>query len=211
MTPEIIRTGNATRTKGLVELGHPELLATVDHPDLAFEAEAFLRYVIDYLMTHNATLTHGQTLMYGYWLTKFIKRGDILETWEYKADATEFVPGVTLAATYWRDQHRTCTRLRADFNPPRPDRLVVISAGVLEGDSDVQGVRYPSPEHMSGWWLTTSRFDGNIETLRTTHAYHVTAARSDLAHLIALPCGFRFDLSPSESIWFDEKVAAEKP
>jgi hypothetical protein len=117
---------------------------------------------------------------------------------------------VTLAVTYWRDQHRTCERLRTEFQPPHPDRLVVISAGVLEGDRDVQGIRYPSPEHMSGWWLTTSRFDGNTKSLETTHAYHVTAARPDLAHLIALPYGFRFDLS-QEDVWFDEKVAAERP
>jgi hypothetical protein len=118
---------------------------------------------------------------------------------------------VTLAVTYWRDQHRTCERLRTEFQPPHPDRLVVISAGVLEGDRDVQGIRYPSPEHMSGWWLTTSRFDGNTKSLETTHAYHVTAARPDLAHLIALPYGFRFDLSQAEDVWFDEKVATEGP
>jgi hypothetical protein len=170
-----------------------------------------LRYVNEYLESSGTILKHGETLVYGYWLTKFIKADDLLEAWEYNADATEFVQGVTRTVSYWRDQHRTCGRLQAKFEPPRPDQLVVISAGVLEGDKDVQGVRYPSPEHMAGWWFTTSRFDGNTESLKTTHAYHVTAARPDLAHLIALPYGFRFDLSHGEDVWFDASVAAEEP
>jgi hypothetical protein len=211
MTIEIIREGCAARTKGLTDFGQKELLATVGSADLAPEAEAFLRHVTEYLNSGNASLRHGETFAYGYWLTKFLETDSVLEVWEYKSDATEFVPGVTLTATYWRDQHRTCNRSQAKFDPPRPDRLVVISAGVLEGDRDVQGVRYPSPEHMAGWWFTTSRFDGNTSSLKTTHAYHVTAARPDLAHLIALPYGFRFDLSRGEDVWFDDKVAAEKP
>jgi len=208
---KIILSKNTARTKGLADLGQRELLATVASSDLAPEAEAFLHHVAMYLKSHGATLRHGETLAYGYWMTKFVEKDDFLEAWEYKADATEFVPGVTLTTTYWRDQHRTCERLHAAFSPPHPDRLVVISAGVLEGDTDVQGVRYPSPEHMSGWWLTTDRFDGDTNSLKTTHAYHLTAARPDLAHLIALPQGFRFDLSQADDVWFDEKVASERP
>lgn len=184
-------------------------MATVMSPDLAPEAEAFLWYVSEYLQSRGAVLKHGETLVYGYWLTKFIQKDELLEAWEYNAEATEFVPGVTRTVTFWRDQHQTCDRLQAKFEPPRPDQLVVISAGILEGDKDVQGVRYPSPQHMAGWWLTTSRFDGNTESLKTTHAYHVTATRPDLAHLIALPYGFRFDLSHREDVWFDASVAAE--
>jgi hypothetical protein len=183
----------------------------VASPHLAAEAEAFLCYVTEYLRASDAVIRPAETLRYGYWLTKFVEADDSLEAWEYNADATEFVPGVTLAATYWRDQHRTCGRLQAEFQPPRPDSLVVISEGVLEGDRDVQGIRYPSPEHMSGWWLTTSRFDGNPKSLKTTHAYHVTAARPELAHLIALPYRYRFDLSQAEDVWFDKEVAAETP
>lgn len=197
------------RTNGFVRLGQKELLVTVATPDLVPEAEAFLCHVIRHLVS-GAVLRHGETVAYGYWLTKFVESDEFLEAWEYKADATDFVRGATLAVTYWRDQHRTCERLRASFDPPRPDRLVVVSPGVLEGDKDVQGVRYPSPEHMAGWWFTTSRFDGNTESLKTAHAYHVTADRPDLAHLIALPCGFRFDLSRTEDVWFDQKVAAEE-
>lgn len=94
----------------------------------------------------------------------------------------------------------------AEFKPPRSDKLTVISKGVLEG-LPVQAVRYPSPEHMSGWWITTDQYDGNTKSLKHEHTYHVTAARPELAKYLALSEGFRFDLSTREDVWRDEKVA----
>jgi hypothetical protein len=208
-TMEIICDELAARTRGLA--GHQELLAKVKSGDLVPDARDFLSYVADYITASNSQIRDGQTISYGYWLAKFTDVGDYLEAWEYNASATEFVPGVTQAVTYWREQHEMCARFKTTFQPPRPDRLVVISDGVLEGDTDIQGVRYPSPEHMSGWWLTTNRYNGDVKSLRKTHAYHVTAARPDLAPLVALPPGFRFDLSQYQDVWFDEKVAALLP
>ncbi|TBU74239.1 hypothetical protein DNK10_15740 [Pseudomonas daroniae] len=110
-----------------------------------------------------------------------------------------------MAVSYWRDQNLICQEVGAAFTPPRLDQMVVISDGVYEGD-DVEGVRYPSPDHMSGWWLTTDRFNGNTDTLKTVHAYDVSARRPDLAKFLALPFGYRF-FSPQSNVWFDQRVA----
>ena len=201
---QILQQGLSSQTKGLAQRGHPELKAWVDDPRLIVEAEKFLRFVADYIEDDNARIKSGETLAYGYWLTKFELVDDgMLHAFEYNPDATEFVPGVTQTLTYWRDQHELCARFNAAFSPPRPDKMVAISDGVVEGDA-VEGVRYPSPENMSGWWLTTDRYNGNIKTIKTTHLYHVTARRPDLARFLALPYGFRFQ---GEDAWYDEKVA----
>jgi hypothetical protein len=76
---KIIREGNMVRTKGFADLGQRELLAAVANPGLASEAEVFLGYVAQYLKS-GAALRHGETLAYGYWLTKFIEADDFLET-----------------------------------------------------------------------------------------------------------------------------------
>ena len=146
-------------------------------------------------------------MAYGYWLVKFqrAEQGDHQETWEYSADASTFIKGGNLTLGYWRDQHYVCDQRKAPFSPPRPDKLTVVSAGVMEG-LPVQGIRYPSPDRMSGWWITTDLYDGNIKSLRHEHTYHVTAARPDLAKYLALPDGFRFNFSVAEEVWFDEKV-----
>jgi len=195
------------RTSGLVKSGRQELLASIDDPELSNSAEVFLEFVSRYLLMENVFLKSGETFPYGYWLTKFILAEDgFLHAFEYTKDATEFVPGISLTLRYWIDQHKICDDLQTTFAPIRPDRKVVISEGVLEGD-DVEGVRYPSPQHMSGWWMTTDRYDGNIKSLKILHLYHVTSVRPDLARYIALPYGFRFN-TRKNLIAYDSDVAS---
>jgi hypothetical protein len=202
---------SSIKTVGLASGGHSELRAEVLDPELMEEAEGFLNYVSHYVTTSGKRISPGETMAYGYWLVKFQSANDnTLEAWEYKADATDFVKGADLTLRYWRDQHIVCKLHGAEFRPPRPDKLTVVSAGVLEG-APVEGVRYPSPDHMSGWWITTDQYNGDIKTLQHQHTYHVTAARPELAKYLALPDGFRFDLSGTEAVWLDEKVASAMP
>ena len=194
------------QTEGLSGLNHLELSFEVQE-SLREESEQFLRHISHYLFDSGKHIQSGETMVYGYWLVKFQKsqKDELLEVWEYSADASTFIKGVELTLGYWRDQNLVCNQHQAAFAPPRPDELTVVSAGVVEG-LQVQGVRYPSPKHMSGWWLTTDSYDGNLTSLRREHTYHVTAARPDLAKYLALPVGFRFNFSVAEEVWFDEKV-----
>lgn len=194
-------------TLGLADRGHPELKVCVGDRMLIQEGEVFARTLVDCVVRQGMRFKSDETFAYGYWLTSFkTAQEGSLEIWEYEPGATHWVPGARLTLTHWRDQHAVCQRYGAAFSAPRLDKLTVISAGVLEGDA-VQGVRYPSPGHMSGWWLTTDRYDGNSKSLRTEHLYHVTAARQELSRYLALPYGFRFDLSKGEDVWFEESVA----
>jgi hypothetical protein len=196
----------AVRTEGLRLHSKSELQAEVKTLDLVQPAKDYLIFVANYLLKSGNTIRAGQTLAYGYWLTKFENlTPDLLEVWEYAAEATQFQKGASLTLTYWRDQHAVCGRFGAEFQPPRPDQLTVISEGVLEG-LQVQGVRYPAPQQMSGWWITTDRYNGDVSTLKHEHTYHVTAERPELARFMALPRGFRYDLSTHEDVWFDEKT-----
>lgn len=198
----------SVRTAGLVSSGNSEIRADVRSPEFLGEAEQFLSFVANYLTTSGNRIRPGETVPYGYWLVKFQEGSSkTLETWEYNAEATDFIKGVNLTLWYWREQHLICQRYSAQFRPPRPDKLTVISKGVLEG-LPVQGVRYPSPDHMSGWWMTTDQYDGDTNSLRREHTHHITAARPDLAKYLALPEGFRFDLSVKEDVWLDENVAS---
>ncbi len=193
-------------TEGLKASGHSEISIDFE-ARLIEEAERFLEFASNYLLSSGKQIKPGETMAYGYWLVKFqeAEQGDCLETWEYSADASTFVKGGDLTLGYWRDQHFVCHQHKAAFSPPRPDELTVVSAGVLKG-LPAQGIRYPSPDHMSGWWITTDLYDGNIKSLRHEHTYHVTAARPDLARYLALPDGFRFNFSVAEKVWFDEKA-----
>jgi hypothetical protein len=196
--------GLTFETDGLRAMLGCEISATVNNLTLSEDCAQFVRFISDYVLGGHI-IAVGETVGYGYWITKtrLNDRGNI-EFWEYNPDATEFVFGVSTTIRYWCDQHQVCKNASSEFAPPRADQMVVISVGVYEGDF-VQGVRYPSPPHMSGWWLTTDKYDGNVDSLKTVHAYHVTAKRPDLAKFLALPNCHRF-YSDNGDVKFDENV-----
>jgi len=68
--------------------------------------------------------------------------------------------------------------------------------GLPEGTNETvpQPFRYDAPAHMSGWYLTTEDYNGDIETMKVEHLYHVTASRPETARYIALPPGSWFTL-----------------
>jgi len=208
---EIKSEGLRMWTQGLNDHGLRDLTVEVADTSLLPEAEGLLRNLVGYISSEGVRVEAGETLAFGYWAVQVREeqRGRF-ELWEYNAEATGFIAGANFTLTCWRDQHEVCERYGAEFSPPQPNQLVVISDGVLQGEA-VQGVRYPSPEHMSGWWITTDRYDGDIGTLTQEHLYHLTAARPDLARYLALPFGFRLDQANDEAVWFDEKVAREEP
>ncbi len=199
--------GLSVFTAGLAGRGQAEIKVSVNSRELLKDTEEFLRFVVKYLETENQRITPSQTMNYGYWLVKFEPSTDgALDVWEYDPELREFQHGGSLAIQYWRDQHSTCEKFHATFDPPNPGKLTSVSAGVLEG-LPVQAVRYNFGDPMSGWLIVTDQYNGEITSLTNHHIYHVTAARPDLAKFLALPCGFRFDQTNGERAWFDPEAA----
>src|SRR5262245_46849436 len=137
----------------------------------------------------------------------------VLEVWEPRTDdGNLLVPGADFTLTCWRDQHQVCELLNAEFSPPDPDQMCAVSAGVMEGELPIEGVRYRAPGHMSGWYITTDRYSGHIADMRVEHCYHVTARRVDIVRYLALPAGHRFFLwrdaqGLNDQVRFDEREA----
>ncbi|MBO9674159.1 MAG: hypothetical protein J7577_11985 [Sphingobacteriaceae bacterium] len=85
---------------------------------------------------------------------------------------------------------------------------IVISKDIFDAQV-IDAVRYLPPSHMTGWWLTSESFNGDVLTLETIHYYHLAFKRPDILKYLALPFGFRFHLSTQTNIWFDQEVAKE--
>lgn len=107
-------------------------------------------------------------------------------------------------------QKDCCNNYNAEYRPVKKEQLVVISKGVYEGTAPIEGVRYTAPKHMSGWWLTTDEYNGDVNSLITVHYEHVAEKCPEVAIYMALPSGYRFTLgSESEHVWFDKEVLNE--
>lgn len=121
----------------------------------------------------------------------------------------EFI-NVNVMTNLEKIQRECCEHYGADYAPVDSGQLVVISDGVLAGAVPVEGVRYPSPDHMSGWWLTTDEYNGDVDTLKTVHFHHIEEKRPEIVIYMALPFGYRFQLGgDEENAWFDEAAAKE--
>lgn len=212
MVLQVVLSGLVARTHGLTNHGLPELEVSVKDASLLPDAQRFLSNMGEALQQGTIHLHPGETVQCGYWLVKFdAKSPGLLSASEPNAENTEFVPGADLALSYRRDQKRVCREHGASLDPPTPLCLIACSDGVLEGRSPIGGTRYRYTGKMSGWFLSTDLYDGTNNTVKLHHAYHVTAARPELAKYLALPPGYRFDHGATAHVRFDPELAAEEP
>jgi hypothetical protein len=126
---EIKSEGLRTWTQGLNDHGLHDLTVEVADTSLLPEAEALLRNLAAYMTSEGVRVEAEETLAYGYWAVQVREEQPAgrFELWEYNADATRFVPGANITLNCWRDQHEVCERYGAEFSPPQPNQLVVIS------------------------------------------------------------------------------------
>ncbi|NQX64194.1 hypothetical protein HQN88_35725 [Paenibacillus qinlingensis] len=105
-----------------------------------------------------------------------------------------------------QEQKQECQKFGATPLFPIFNQMIVISKCVYEGLA-VEAVRYPSPELMSGWWLTTDLYDDNVQSLMTVPFHHLALMRPEIIKYFALPFGYRFYISDKEQdIWFNENA-----
>lgn len=151
-----------------------------------------IKYIIDYVVNENQIISDNQTIAYYSWALKFkIQDNSYFELFEISENGDNFNKGCDLTISIIRSQSEICSQCELIPVFPNFSQQIVISKGVYEG-KDIEGIRYESPEHMSGWWLITDDYDDNIESLMTVHYYHVAFKRPDILKYLALPYGYRF-------------------
>lgn len=166
-----------------------------------------LQLIAGYLLS-GKNIKPGESFGFGSWTLRLDGNDRELRISEYVTSTDSFTDGAEFSLKLWSDQEGVCKKIGSTCNRPLINQLVVVSDGVLDENLDVQGVRYSSPEHMSGWWLTTMRYGGDTKSLRTEHVIHVIAKRPELAKYLGLPVGYRFNTADG-SIVFDQTVAAD--
>jgi hypothetical protein len=167
---------------------------------------SLLEYIGVYVDS-GAAIHAGETMAYGSWILRFEGlKDETLTITESVADwSGKYETGASRAIRLWNEQRSVCTAAGSPHLPPAPHLMVATSVGVLEGEA-VDGVRYPAPAHMTGWYVTTDRYDGDARSLRVDHLYHLLAARPDLARFLALGPGFFFD-SRDGYVGYSQKAA----
>lgn len=188
---EISVNNNNVETKGLSSYLDKEIRVTMGDNNQEDYINV-IKYIVDYVTDNKPTISESQNIRYYSWLLQF--RSDdqnYYDLYEVNADGSDFNRGCDTAISVIRKQSELCSHYGLPVQFPNFSQMVVISKGVYEG-KDIEGIRYESPEHMSGWWLITDDYDDNIESLMTVHFHHVVFSRPDIVKYLALPFGYRF-------------------
>lgn len=188
---EISVNNNNVETKGLSSYLDKEIRVTMGDNNQEDYINV-IKYIVDYVTDNKPTISESQNIRYYSWLLQF--RSDdqnYYDLYEVNADGSDFNRGCDTAISVIRKQSELCSHYGLPVQFPNFSQMVVISKGVYEG-KDIEGIRYESPEHMSGWWLITDDYDDNIESLMTVHFHHVVFSRPDIVKYLALPFDYRF-------------------
>lgn len=151
-----------------------------------------IKYIIDYILESKPIISEPQNIGYYSWLLQFrMEEKNYYSLFEVNRDGSNFIEGCDTAVSIVRAQSELCSYYGLPVQFPNFSQMIVISDGVYEGN-DIEGIRYESPEHMSGWWLITDDYNDDIESLKTVHYHHVAFTRPDILKYLAIPFGFRF-------------------
>lgn len=202
----LIQQNNTLTTDGLNQIIGREINVLSDQ-GASHEYSRVLKYLIDYIVDYSPNISPRQTIAYHSWLLQLSAASDLLyELYEASLHGDGFVQGVDYSIKVLREQEEECQKRGITPLFPTFRQKVVISKGVYEG-LEVNAVRYPSPEHMSGWWLTTGLYDNDIDSLESVHFFHLAFKRPEILRYLALPFGYRFSQNQQgDDIWFDESA-----
>ena len=166
-----------------------------------------LKYIIDYVTREKAQILPGQTIAFNCWIIKFIKvSDDYLELYELDGNGEDFVLGVDLSLSMFSELSSTCEKYSSEVAYPIITQKIVISEGI-ETEYPIEGVRYDVDGKMSGWWITTDLYNGDISSLKQIEFHQLYLVRPELIKYLALSTGFRFFLEETkDDVWFDQEV-----
>ncbi|SIS61936.1 hypothetical protein SAMN05421768_11419 [Chryseobacterium joostei] len=184
-------------TKGLTSLIEKEVRVIIGSNNIEDYIDV-IKYIVEYVVENKPVVSENQNIEYYSWLLQFrSNEPSYYDIYEVDPDGSEFHKGCDTAISIIRNQSEICSHYGLSIIFPNFNQMVVISQGVYEG-KDIEGIRYESPEHMSGWWLITDDYNDNIESLMTVHYHHIAFSRPDILKYLALPFGYRFLIENDE-------------
>ena len=207
----VVLTGDRAETRGLAAYGQSEISVAGFPSDLAAQAKKFLEGLARSIVKGDFVIDDGTTIQCGFWPVRFEKTHlGALAAQEPDAGNNVWVSGANHALRLWMDQLKMCREVGSEFDPPRPKALTACTAGVLDSEEPVSGVRYRYTDNRSGWFLSTRLYDTNPDAVQMVHTYHVVATRPEVAKFLALASGFSFDQSAAKA-WLDKELLSEQP
>jgi hypothetical protein len=195
-------------TQGINDLIGKEF--SINKKSLSIEdVKIIIDYILNYIESEKKQIKNLETFGCGSWMIQFVFNGIYIELHELKDvidGNNQYKFDLSKTITFFKQQANLCIEHKVKPFIPKIGQKIAVSKEIYDG-SEANGVRYNAPEHMTGWYLTSNSYNGDIKSLMVDHLYHLLQERPDLAKFLALPVGYRFYKdSNEEKIWIDETV-----
>ena len=146
-----------------------------------------VRLIIDYIITHlndsNRVINNNETFSCGSWLIQFIIENEYIKILELedldKNGNNIFDFSLSTTIRIYKEQFELCESKGVLPFIPRINQKIAISEDIYSG-SEVNAVRYESPNHMSGWYLTSNNYDGEINSLKVDYLFYIIKRRGSI-------------------------------
>ncbi|WPQ60136.1 hypothetical protein SIO70_17485 [Chitinophaga sancti] len=188
---EIEKNDNGFITRNLERFNQKNLRLKASNNE---EADLnLLRFLVDYIIEENIILKEDATITYGLWSLKLFSDKELLSIHELNADFSDWVTGAKNATYYLELQRIVCKEIGVKSMLPNLNQKIAVDNGTLGGE-EVQGIRYDAPPHMSGWYITSDSYNGDINSLNVIDLFSFVPRRRDLIQFLALPVGYSFEV-----------------
>ncbi len=207
MNYKILNTGDFYITQGIEPIiGKEFRIKNGNYTEL--EIQDVVNYIAGYIVEEKKTIKHEESFEFGSWLLQFRINESYIDVCELKNISNGeniYDEGVDITLEIYRMQS---SLIKDGMSPqiPRFSQKIALSREIYDG-SEINGVRYPAPQHMTGWYLTSNSYNGDVSTLIVDYLYFIIKKRFDIIKFLALPAGYRFYKdNEEEGFWFDDQV-----
>lgn len=164
-----------------------------------------IKHIVSYFESSRSEIIDNDTFGCFSWMIKFIFKKDLIELYELDpVTGNTYLFSLDKTESLLFDQMEICKTYSVNFQPALLNQKIAISKEIYSG-AEVNAVRYDAPEHMTGWYLTSNNFSGDVSDLAVDHLYHILVARPELARFFCVPSGYRWFLdNKGYDVWKDE-------
>lgn len=139
------------------------------------DAEVAINYILKHFDKEQSEIKDLETFGFGSWLIQFVYNGAYKELHELKSahnGVNQYEFDLSDTMKFYNGQIAICNQHSVVPIFPLIGQKIPISKEIYHG-SEVNGVRYDSESHMTGWYLTSNSYVGDISSLAVDHLYHL--------------------------------------
>ncbi len=108
-----------------------------------------------------------------------------------------------------KKQKIVCAEYNAPYKEINENDIIGVGGGIEEGIMPINGLRHPTSNGQTGWFIWGGKYSDNDDFFKPMHAMHLVEMHPEIAPYLGLDQGWRFLIDPTkkyEDAWQDNSL-----